>query len=83
MASKLTKAQAKVINLLQRGEVVMCSDTHYYISDKKESYRISWRVWQALTGHTFPSTKSDALIYQQPHYPFHWVLTKRGEEMKL
>lgn len=84
MASKLTKAQAKVIRLLQAGEVITCSDTHYYVSEKYTSHRISWRVWQFLTGHAFPATnKADVFIYQEPQYPFDWVLTKKGEEIKL
>lgn len=85
MASKLTKAQAKVIKLLQVGECITCSQTHYYVSDKYTSHRISWRVWQALTGHDGRGcvNKGEALIYQTPFYPFDFVLTKKGEEIKL
>lgn len=84
MASKLTKAQAKVIKLLQAGECISCSSTHYYVSDKYTSHRISWRVWQALTlMPSMPWERQGALIYQQNEHPFDWVLTKKGKEIKL
>lgn len=84
MASKLTKAQAKVIKLLQAGEVICCDERFFYVSDKYTRHRISWRIWQTLTQNTKSLfERQDALICQQSHWPFDWVLTKKGEEIKL
>lgn len=84
MASKLTKAQAKVIKLLQKGEVIVHDGRYYQVSDGYKRYRISWKVWYALTQeHLQVWDRVDQLIYQQLSYPFNWVLTKKGEEIKL
>lgn len=84
MASKLTKAQAKVIMLLQRGEVIMHDDRYFQVSDGFERHRISWKVWQALTLNPLePWERKNALICQEEAYPFDWVLTKKGKEIKL
>jgi hypothetical protein len=73
---KLTKAQRKVIELLQRGEVIVHDDRYYQVSDGFERHRIAWNVWQALT-------QDLDLIYQEMEYPFHWLLTKQGENFKF
>lgn len=86
MASKikLTKAQRKVIELLQRGEVIVHDDRYFQVSDRMTAHRISWKVWHALTQNTKqPWERLDALISQQLHSPFDWVLTKKGKEIKL
>lgn len=86
MASKmkLTKAQRKVIELLQRGEVIVHDNLYFQVSDGVERHRISWKVWQALTQNTKqPWDRLDALISQQLNFPFDWVLTKKGEEVIL
>lgn len=81
---KLTKAQRKVIELLQRGEVILHDNRYFQISDGFDKHRISWKVWQALTQNTKqPWDRLDALITQQMEYPFDWVLTKKGKEIKL
>lgn len=73
---KLTKAQRKVIELLQRGEVIVHDDQYFQVSDRLTQHRISWNVWKALTQEL-------NLIRQeyQPH--FEWVLTEEGENVKL
>lgn len=73
---KLTKAQRKVIELLQKGEVIVHDDRYFQVSDVLRQHRISWKVWQALTQEL-------NLIYQDfgPHYE--WELTKIGRELKL
>lgn len=86
MASKikLTKAQRKVIELLQRGEVIVHDDRYFQVSDGKTAHRISWKVWYALTQeHLQAWNRVDALIYQEGYPYFNWVLTKKGKEIKL
>lgn len=84
MASKLTKAQAKVIKLLQKGEVIVHDDRYFQVSEGFGRHRISWKVWYALTQeHLQVWDRVDQLIYQQQAYPFNWVLTKKGEEIKF
>lgn len=78
MASKikLTKAQRKVIELLQRGEVIVHDDRYFQVSDKFTEHRIQWKVWQALT--------QELNLIRQEHQPhFEWILTKEGENIKL
>lgn len=82
MASKLTKAQAKVIKLLQKGEVIVHDGRYFQVSEGIVRHRISWKVWYALTQEHLWE-RFDPLIYQQLSYPFDWVLTKKGEEIKL
>jgi len=82
--TKLTPAQAKVIRLLQKGEVITHNDRNYFVSDGFKSHKIQWRVWYALT-QTDKQVwdRDEPLILQQSHYPFDFVLTKKGKEIKL
>lgn len=80
---KLTPAQSKVIRLLQAGECITCSNTHYYVSDGLKSHRIDWRVWDKLTeNYKHVWERQNAFISQQLHYPFNWELTKLGKDYK-
>ena len=84
MASKLTKAQAKVIRLLQKGEVIVHDDRYFQVSDGFVRHRISWKVWAALVqDHLQPWERVDPLIYQEGSPHFNWVLTPKGRELKL
>lgn len=81
---KLTRAQRKVVELLQRGEVIVHDDRYFQVSDGFERHRISWKVWQALAqDHLQVWDRVEPLIYQEggPHY--NWVLTKKGRDLKL
>lgn len=74
--TKLTKAQRKVIELLQRGEVIVHDDRYFQVSDRMTAHRISWKVWQALTQELY-------LIHQERGPYFKWVLTDKGCYIKL
>jgi hypothetical protein len=86
MASKikLTKAQRKVIELLQRGEVIVHDERYFQVSDGRRAHRISWKVWYALTQeHLQVWDRNGPLIYQEGCPHFDWVLTKKGRDLKL
>lgn len=81
---KLTKAQAKVIKLLQSGEIILHDEGYFHVSEGQKAYRISWRVWYALTKEDKEVwEREDALIGQQIIYPFNYVLTEKGKSIKL
>lgn len=81
---KLTKAQRKVIELLQRGECIVNDDKYFYVSDKYTQHRIDWRVWAFLTkSASLPREWQDALIRQEGYPHFHWELTQKGRDLKL
>lgn len=72
---KLTKAQRKVIELLQRGECITHDNRYFQVSDKYTCHRIQWKVWQALT--------QELKLITQGDYPFfRWGLTKKGHDFK-
>lgn len=73
---KLTRAQKKVIKLLQDNEIIEHNDRNFMVSEKQQFHIIQWRVWVSLT-------KELGLIYQEGAPHFNWVLTKKGEELKL
>jgi hypothetical protein len=71
---KLTKAQAFVINLLLKGEVIAHNDVQFVVSDKLTQHKIDWRVWDALTNKY-------GLIRQESEYPFDYILTMKAKEL--
>lgn len=84
MKIKLTKAQRKVIELLQKGEVIVHDDRYFQVSDGVTCHRISWRVWDFLTqNYKQVWDRGDALIYQQNKWPFDYTLTQKGRDLKL
>jgi hypothetical protein len=83
MSIRLTKAQRKVIALLQKGEVIVHDDRYFQVSDGFTQHRISWKVWQSLTqNHLQAWDRVDPLIYQEQRN-FNWVLTQKGRDLKL
>jgi DUF4097 and DUF4098 domain-containing protein YvlB len=73
---KLTKAQKEIISRLRNGQVITHNEKNFIVCKTTNDIKvIRWDVWDRLR-------KAD-LIDQQLSYPFDYVLTEKGKQIKI